>query len=338
MIHQFLMTVAALVRLIRGWVLAVFLVVILLATNVATLVSGRVHDTLHGLVWSAIDLATGAIDGQRPRNRAELQAEADRSRISATIANSERDVVKAESDRLHARLDALEAQNLTLHTELDASGRRIADLEADNFRAKGVAEGARVEAERARKALDLAQIETDKVQERLVAADARKLALEAEIRRLASLRSTDMSPEMREKAFATLEDLRLRTVRQIKRNASVEMFQAVPFVGTGLVLGALAYEIEDACNQYKDIEALGTLMRGEAPGESATDPLCLMSFEALVSAFTGNDGAFARCVADRIALSDLNPPSCAGFDPALPSVGSGPFGTDAPMPVLPVIR
>jgi len=58
----------------------------------------------------------------------------------------------------------------------------------------------------------------------------------------------------------------------------------------------------------------------------------------MVAALTGEDRAYARSVSDRVLMNDLNPPSCAGYDPALPEIRDSILITPEDAPLLPRIE
>ena len=87
----------------------------------------------------------------------------------------------------------------------------------------------------------------------------------------------------------------------------------------------------------RDLETLDAALRGKEPAQ-VSEAMCLMSYEDMVAALTGEDRAYARSVSDRVLMNDLNPPSCAGYDPALPEIRDSILITPEDAPLLPRIE
>jgi hypothetical protein len=134
----------------------------------------------------------------------------------------------------------------------------------------------------------------------------------------------DIARKARSEAVNTASVLRSRIVQSIRRNASTEAIAAVPFIGTAVALGSVAYDLNDACYQLRELEALEAILRDREP-EQITEAMCLLSYEDMVAAVTGQDPGYARCVSDRKRNNELNPPSCAGYEPAVPPIYGSPL-------------
>lgn len=314
MIHYTLLLLAGVIRFTRKWLLRISLVAFLLALNVATLVSNKVYDVLERLVWGTVEMVSDQLGDRRPKSRAEMEADAVRARAEADAASA---------DAKKAKVDADLAKTET--------GRTKVELDA-----------AKADAVRAKADLDVAKAKAKRVQTQLDELNVRNRALSVDLdtknQRVAELvTDIDMSRQNQKKAMYALGKLKSRIMRSVKRNASSEALEAVPFVGTAVFLGLVAYEVNDSCEQLRELESLDASLRGKEPGP-VNESMCVMSYEDLVATFTGKDRAYAKCVSDRIALNDLDPPSCAGYDPALPEITDSSLSDDEVVPQLPVIE
>ena len=334
--HYVLIFLARLTRLIRGWVLKILLVAFLISLNVATVISGAVYDTVGRLVWGLVATVSDELADRRPLSRAELEAQnkaarsqADAARIETERTRAELETSKAENGRVKTDLEIAEARNRELSLDLDRNEKQFANqraaLEAQNRTARSEANAARFETERTRTELETSKAENGRVKADLEIAEARNkdlsLDLDRNEKRLANI-SADLetSRVQRKQALETMDGLKGRVVRSIRRNASIELLEGVPLIGAALVLGSMAYDVNDACEQLRALEGIDSALRGTDVATSFNQDMCLMSYDDLVAAFTGKDRGYATCIADRIALSELNPPSCAGYDPALPDI------------------
>lgn len=261
MTHHLLLTLARTIRFLRRWAMRLSIIIFLIVMNVATVVSDTVYDILNHAVWSAASMVSGQLGERRPKTRAELAVDLERSRGEAGAARSEAETAKKETTKVRAELDETRARNRALSADLETKNRRIAQMAGD----------------------------------------------------------IDSSKRTRQQAIETTATLRKRLVRGIQRDASSDALEAVPFIGTAVVLGAIAYEVNDACMQLRELEALDSALRGNET-EPVSEAICLKSFDEIVSALTGKDRGYAKCVSDRVATGDLDPPSCAGYPMALPKV------------------
>lgn len=239
----------------------------------------------------------------------EMVSDGMAERRPKTRAEMEADVsrARAEADVAGAEADASRDEAKRARTELDATKREVT-----------VAEG-RLDQERARNRSLAVELE---------AKDRRAVALAAEV---------DASRKGRQQAIDAASSLRSRLVKSIRRDTSAEAIGAVPLIGTAVFLGSVAYELNDACQQLRELEGLDAALRGKEVAP-VSESMCLMSYEDMVAALTGKDRAYAKCVSDRIATNDLNPPSCAGYDPALPVIADSPLPQDSPAALLPIIE
>lgn len=310
MIHHVMMGLAELIRLVRRWTFRLALIIGLIALNIATVVSGTVYDGLSRFVWGLIEVVSENFDTQRPKTRAELQAEADRARTQA-------DTAEAEARKAKADLDSTRAHAIQTQARMDA----------EIVQARTEAVTARTDAQRT-------QAELDSVAERNRVLSVDLDAREARIAKLTTdLRSYRQATDQ---AVGTVGALKSRIVSSIRRGASSDALGAVPFIGTGVALGLIAYELNDSCQQLRELEALDAALRGKAV-DAVSESTCLVSFEDMVAALTGQDRNYAQCVLDRISQKDLNPASCAGYEAALPAIEDSTLGAPEDIPQLPRI-
>lgn len=294
MVHHLFMSLATVIRFIRRVIFRFLLVIVLVGLNVATLVSDTVYDGLNRLVWGAVELVSEQAADRRPRTRAEIDADLTRSRteLQATEAR-----VLATRDELQE----VRASKRALETEVASQRERLTIAEAN---------ARHLEAE-----LDEVMNRNSNLSAELKANKVRIDSMAAEI---------DLSKKNRSEAVQTAAALRSRIVHSIRRDASAEAFEAVPFIGTAVFLGTLAYELNDSCHQLRELEALDAILRGRRP-ELIDEAMCLLSYEDMVAAVTGQDRGYARCVSDRLATKELNPLSCSGYEPAVPQITDSPI-------------
>lgn len=282
MVHHLLMALAGLTRWAMKWSVRFAMVLFLLTLNVAVLVSDSVYDAMSRMVWDTIEMVSDRFTEHRPKTRAEMDAEIKRAADEATLSKAESDAAAAETARVRSDLEKAKAETVHARGELDdARARNRALMDGIDVRDRKIA----------------------------------KLTTEVDI--LAD--EMEISRKTRQEAMDAAEGLRKRLVRSIRRDASTEIAEAVPFIGTAVFLGSIAYDLNDTCQQLRELETLDAALHGRKP-LPINETMCLMSYEDMVAALTGKDRAYARCVSDRIAMNDLNPPSCEGYDPALPSI------------------
>jgi hypothetical protein len=327
MLHHLIMGFAALTRFTRKWLIRLSLVIFLIGMNIATLVSNTVYDAMSRMVWGMVEIVSDRMAERRPKNRAEMDAEISRSRAQADAAKAEADAAKSQAARSTSSLDEANARNRSMATELEMA-------KADASTARGEAARMRADLDAAKREVSLTRAQIDEAHARnrsltvdIEAKDRRAIELAAEV---------DATRKGRQQAIDAASGLRTRVVNSIRRDASTEAIGAVPFIGTAVFLGSVAYELNDACQQLRELETLDAALRGK-DAEPLTETMCLMSYEDMVAALTGQDRAYAKCVSDRIATNDLNPPSCSGYEPALPTIADSISQPSAPALHLPRI-
>jgi len=346
MIHYLLMTCSRLIRAIRRHLISFVLIAGLLALNVATVTLSTVYNTVRNAVWSLLENVP-EIAQKKPKSVAELEAEAAKAKEAETKA-------KAEVDDAKKRLDTAEREKAELReAEGEAKSKaasaesKLKAAEAENTKLKTAEGKIKAEAETAKTKLatleaekaDLiaseraAKVEADAVKAKLSGIETENVRLKGTLSELQS--SVDVSRKDQKRVMDALDNLRNRITRSVQRSASGEVFQAVPFVGTAVVLGAMAYEANDACEQLRDLEELELALKGGASDRPTPDGLCLLSPSELFQRITGQNPAYQRCVEDRIRLSDLNPPSCSGYPSAVPEIEGGDLAYEAPPVFVP---
>ncbi len=199
------------------------------------------------------------------------------------------------------------------------------------------------EARKARVEADGAKAETATTRARLETVEARNRKLELDLqgkeRRLADLEAdAARSIQNKRRVTETVTTLRGRVVASIRRNSSSELAEMFPVVGYLFAVGSLAYDVNDACQQLEDLESLERSLTGSDAVAREKEAICLQSFEQLVSMFTGKDPGYAACIRDRLNTRELRPPSCAGYDDALPRISDDTVGPTTEAPDLPRIE
>jgi hypothetical protein len=135
----------------------------------------------------------------------------------------------------------------------------------------------------------------------------------------------DIPAERMQKASAVVDVMERRVTSSIRRNMGGEVAQMVPFLGTGVGLALIGWEVHDACTQLREVEELRRLVSGESL-DSSDDPevveMCGLSRSELIARFSGEDLEFSRCMEARQATLKVDPPECAGYEMKLPDYDS----------------
>jgi uncharacterized protein (DUF3084 family) len=322
MFHHLLITLAAAIRFMRRLIFRFILVIVLVGLNVATVVSDNVYDRLNRLVWGGVQLVSEIAADHRPRSRTEIDADLTRSRTDLKAA--EATVLAVRDD-----LEQAKARNRALEIEAASQKQRVASAEVGARRLEAELDTVRLETAQVRADLDGARAETSQIRRQLDDIMSRNRSLSDEldaskgrIDRITT--EINLSKKNRSEAVEAATALRSRIVQSIRRNAASEAFEAVPFVGTAVFLGTVAYDLNDSCHQLRELEALDAILRDREP-EQINEAMCLLSYEDMVAAFTGQDRGYARCVSDRLTTKELNPASCTGYEPAVPQINDSPL-------------
>lgn len=308
MLHHLFMSLASTIRFARRVIFRFLLVIILIGLNVATVVSDAVYERLNSLIWGAVQLVSEQVAERRPKTRTELNTDLARSKTELEASEASAKASREELTEVRTRARSLEAEAESQKQQLSLEKAHTRQLQAD-------LKAAKAETYQARRNLDISTNRNRSITVELDASNRRVENLTAEI---------NMSKKARSRAVETAAALRSRIVHSIRRDASTEAFEAVPFIGTAVFLGSVAYELNDACNQLRELEALDAFLRGREP-EQIGEAMCLLSYEEMVSAITGRDRGYARCVSDRITTGELNPTSCEGYEPAVPQINDSPL-------------
>jgi|GEM_PF-2558476 len=309
----------------RGVVLGAF-VVILLVTNIATLVSATVHDAL----WSAIrGVGSAVVDADWTRKPTQAELDANRKKLSADL-----DGTRADLNAVQHRADGLVRTRDRLQSDLTTAERRVGALtdEASDLQRELRAASAALDSELTNTRRLTGQI--DEFRLRLDLADADLLTKSDELVRVRAQRdvgldelealrraTSDIPAERMQKASELVDGMERRVTSSIRRSTGGEVAQMVPFLGIGAGLALIAWDVHDACSQLRDVEELRRLVSGESLN-SSDDPevgeMCGMSRAALIARFTGKDLAFSRCLEARQATLKIDPPECIGYELELP--------------------
>ena len=204
-----------------------------------------------------------------------------------------------------------------------------AELEAEAKKARVDADSAKDELVRTRANLEAAESQNHRL----------KSNLELNERRLASL-EVDAAQTIQNKRQIneTVATLRGRITKSIRRDSSAEIAEMVPVLGAMFTMGSIAYDVNDACKQLEDLTALEHYLSGAEAISPQDEAICLKSFGQLVMMMTGEDPGYATCVNDRLNTGEIDPPSCASYDSALPQIRSIGDSHTAEMPDLPRIE
>ncbi len=293
---------------------------------------------------TTVTATKGELDETRMRNRS-LEAEVDATRLETArmetaLENSRSEISQAQQqlNTTERRLETAEAtvtetqgeleeaqiRNRSLEAELDTHKQQLSSAEMNTRRLETELDRTRLETARMEADLDNAKAEVSQVQRQLNTTERRNRnlsnQLDASNRRAERMAlEIDLSRQARSEVIDTASSLRSRIVRSIRRQASTEAIEAVPFIGTAVFLGSIAYDVNEACQQLRELETLEAMLREREP-EQIDEAMCLLSYEDLVATVTGRDRGYARCVSDRLATNELNPSSCVGYDPALPEI------------------
>lgn len=332
MLHHLFMSMAAAIRFVRRMIFLVLPVIFLIGLNIATVVSDVVYDSINRVVWGTVELVSEKVAERRPRTRTEIEADLTRSRSQLEAAET---TVKATQ----GELDETRMRNRSLEAEVDTQKRQLSSAEMNTRRLETELDRTRLETARMQTDLDNAKGEVSQVKRQLNTTERRNRNLSNQLdisnRRAERMAlEIDLSRQARSEVIDTASSLRSRIVRSIRRQASTDAIEAVPFIGTAVFLGSIAYDVNEACQQLRELETLEAMLREREP-EQIDEAMCLLSYEDLVATVTGRDRGYARCVSDRLATNELNPPSCVGYDPAVPEISeSSVLLPDAPMEKL----
>lgn len=253
-------------------------------------------------------------------------------------------VATVVSDAMYDSLNRLVWGTVQLVSEQTAERRpkTRADVEADLVRSRTELAGIEATVLKKQNELEAARAETAQVRRQLDYAITRNDSLSTELefgkRQVDSMATElDIDRKTRSEAVNTASVLRSRIVQSIRRDASTEAIAAVPLIGTAVALGSVAYDLNDACHQLRELEALEAILRDREPVQ-ITEAMCLLSYEDMVAAVTGQDRGYAQCVSDRISTNELNPPSCAGYEPAVPPINGSPISLPEASIEIPAIE
>lgn len=326
-------------KLLRGTAVWVAFSLFLLALNLGVLVSAKLYDALSNALWTAVELVTPNAKRNKAFAQYAKENEALRRQMSAAEADLQREKARAaaadEELRAAKRRNAALEEKVKLEEQRARTAERKAErLSRSNSQLSQEIDGARDEATAARaratalkQELATAELESKKLEARtrsganaLQNAQTRISELDAALdgnrRKLLELEAA--AGRVDRKVLAQIDEIDARLVRKTQRTIWTEGIEALPFLGTTFVLGTLALEFEDDCKLLRDMRNLGATLKGDKVGSSPE--LCLLSGAQLVSLFTGEDPYYERCVRDRIETGNLMPPSCTGFDEAVPEV------------------
>ena len=218
---------------------------------------------------------------------------------------------------------------------------QFSDLAAQN-RPKSRSE-LEAEAKLARVESERAKVEAARMQVSIEASKAEKRRLELELKtresRIAILEADAAKVRQNHRRISeTVRSMRDRIVRSIRRDASGEFAEMIPLLGDAFVIGSIAYDLNDSCQQFKELEALERYLSGSDESVPPNESICLKSYGQMVSLLTGEDPGYAACVKDRLETHNLNPPSCSNYDDALPMLRDNDYSHQSEIPDLPIIQ
>ncbi|MBC6438474.1 MAG: hypothetical protein GDA52_10160 [Rhodobacteraceae bacterium] len=312
-----LLFLAALIRRVRRWVLAV-LVVGLLALNVLTVSTVTAFEMVRGAVFWLAEAASIPVDmvgwrqslDDRARARTELEgAKADLTDAQRTNAALRTDLDDAQRTNANLQTDLDDAQrtNANLQTDLDDAQRTNANLRTEREALQTQVGKAEANLRTARG--DLARVETD--------LRTTRTELEGAKANLA---------HARQNAGGIITRIQKRTILRAVRNTAGEVVAWIPVISGVVGAGLVAYEIKDACDTVKDLANLSDALDIDNDSPASCDDY-----------LAGNWGDREQaCYAARTASNTLSPPECDGLplpdtDITIPAPVS-PAPAPAPLP------
>lgn len=306
MIRRMLRVFVGLIRALFRTAIGLLLVAALVL-NLAMVVLPAVFNAVSGLVWTAVSMVsstTAARRETRAMTAAALRAEADDlARTRTRLAAAETDLQTAR-----ARTATLESENRRLVAERDRMGRRLAASEDD----------------------------LGTTRRRLATVEGENVRLQTSVRTSEARVDTMMARQARASAEAGTITRRMqaRSIRMISRNTASTFVEALPIIGGVTVVGTLAWDVHDTCQQLTDLQELRTTLSLDDAGRSDLEGRwCGLSRDEILSRLVGTSSAEERaCVHARIRTETLNPTQCASFPVALPEYRD-PLAEPAPVMV-----
>ena len=300
-------------RALAGLIRALFrtatglLLLAALALNLAMVVLPAVFNAVSGLVWSAVSVVSSATAVRRETmamTTAALRPEADDlARTRTRLAAAETDLQTAR-----ARTVTVESENRRLVAERDRMGRRLAASEDDLGTSR----------------------------RRLATVEGENVRLQTSVRTSEARVDTMMARQARASAEAgsITRRMQARSIRMISRNTASTFVEALPIIGGVTVVGTLAWDVHDTCQQLTDLQELRTALSLDDTGRSDLEGRwCGLSPDEILGRLVGRATAEERaCVLARVRTQTLDPPDCVAFPVTLPEY-SDPLTEPAPIMV-----
>lgn len=329
LIRTFLSGIRVLIRSV-----SLLLIVALLALNLSLVAIPGVYNALSGMLWSVVALVS---DGYATRNmtQATTRSTMDANARRTADLELERNRLRTERAGLNTRLQYVDAEIRVVRGREAAALQAAGDLSAENSRLVSRAataerslqtESTRLRAERAQLDSRFRAVQAelgDLRQRELVATRAENSlrAQNAELSRRASAaeasfeRAAAHNVRIQREARETMVRMQRRSVHRVARNTGTVFTDALPILGMATIVGGLAWDVWDSCDQLDDLRTLEALFGLEVGEEAEIEQRWCgqSSDEVFAIIFRGRSGPEQACIQARLRTNTLNPLECAAF-------------------------
>ncbi|MDO9478482.1 MAG: hypothetical protein Q7L07_17375 [Pseudohongiella sp.] len=255
------------------------LFVALLLINVAMLSIPAVYNLMSGVFWGAVELVSDSY-ANRSGTRALSRQELDQIELERRTSRESLQAMSEDQGRLRA-------ENRGLVTQVES-----ARVELRNSRA--------IEAEAVSRAEELGR------QNLTLSSRVNQLDTELQNGRAGQL-------QIRGEISSISKRMQQRSVRMVVRNTGLIVTDSIPLIGTMAIVGGLAWDVKDTCDQIGDLRELEQAINvfNDSQSDVIDPPWCGMEASDIFKMiYSGESSPEAICVEARLRTRSMDPPEC----------------------------
>lgn len=288
----------ALKRVYRLFVFLLFAGLMLI--NIGMLAFPTIYSMVSGLVWGAVELVSGDYV-RRPATRVVTGEEFERidterrnTREQLRSSIDDRERLSRENSRLLSRLDDVNADLSSSRASHAEAVRRADLLQRDKINLNSRITNLDQNLQETEQRANFLRQENDVLDSRLTDLDQK----------------LQMGQVRQDNVASISQRMRKRSVQMVARNTGLVVTDSLPVIGVTAIIGGLAWDIKDTCEQLRDLKELERALGGARADES--DPeWCGMSASAIFDTIYEADTPEKRCTEARLRTRSMDPPECS---------------------------
>jgi hypothetical protein len=293
----------------------------LLVLNISMIAIPAVYNFVSGLFWGAVELVSEGYaqrSATRVVSRRDVEdAEFERRNTRAALQSGadERNRLRDENAaalRRISQLEPIQTEVEELRLQNRSASRVITSLQDENNVLATRIESIQSELQDSRATQQRVSSQLDNLRAENQLLNNRAESLNSELDT-----SRNVQREIRGEVAAISTRMQQRSIRMVARNTSLIATESLPLIGVAAIFGGLALDINDTCEQMRDLSELDRLINdlSESAVVFASPSWCGLSASDIFNRlYPGGSTPEKLCIEARLRTRTINPPECRSID------------------------